>query len=198
MSSHDELVAAVRAGRPVIVPTDTVYGVAADPTNDSAVAAIFDLKGRDRSKALPVLGDHMDSLRFVAKFDERAVALAECFWPGALTIVLSKADRFTFDLGGPADGSIAVRVPRSEPLRELLAATGPLAVTSANRSGEPPANNLSEAQAALGEDLPSLDDGDAAGEASTVLGLTGAPEILRSGTISLEQIEDCLRSARLA
>lgn len=198
MSALDALVAEVRAGRPILVPTDTVYGIAADPTDRSAVGAIFELKGRDPSKALPVLGDQLVSLRAVAKFDERAVALAERFWPGPLTLVLPRADRFTFDLGGVDDGSIAVRVPGSDALRDLLRSTGPLAVTSANRSGEPSAGSFDAASRAFRGTLLGLDDGETAGEPSTIVSLIGAPEILREGTIQLAQIEDCLHSRGLA
>lgn len=198
MSSEEELLQAIRGGRPVIVPTDTVYGIGVDPANPDAVRAVFAMKGRPDSKPLPILGRDADSLRPVADFDDRAVALAARFWPGPLTLVLPRSEAFDHDLGGSEKDSVAVRVPRSEPLRRLLGSAGPLAVTSANRSGERPASSLAEARSIFGESVPSLDGGDAMGEPSTVLSLLGAPEILRAGAVDLAAIEDCLKNAGLA
>lgn len=196
MTSQSELVEVVRSGQPILVPTDTVYGIAADPANPHAVAELFQLKGRPPEKALPVLGSDVAALEKVAVFNEPARALARLFWPGALTLVLPRAEGFDHDLGGGDDGSIAVRVPNSTPLRALLDRTGPLAVTSANRSGEEPAATLEEALLVFGSTTPALDGGEAAaGEPSTVLSLLGAPEILRQGAISLSAIQECLRAA---
>lgn len=198
MTPRSELVEVVRAGRPILVPTDTVYGIGVLPTDPVAVQEIFKLKGRPADKPLPVLAADVAALRDVAVFSESAVELARCFWPGALTLVLPRAGGFTHDLGGTDEGSIAVRVPNSQPLRELLEVTGPLAVTSANLSGQQPATTLEEALAIFGEDTPALDgDETAIGEASTVLSLLGAPEILRGGAVSLSAIHDCLRAANL-
>lgn len=197
MSSGEELLQAIRAGHPVIVPTDTVYGIAADPANPFAVRAVFAMKGRPDSKPLPILGRDADSLRPVADFDDRALALAARFWPGPLTLVLPRSAVFNHDLGGSEKDSVAVRVPLSEPLRRLLEASGPLAVTSANRSGEQPASSLVEARSIFGENVPFLGGGDAMGKPSTVLSLLGAPEVLRAGAISLAAIEECLEDAGL-
>ena len=198
MTSPSELVDVVRSGRPILVPTDTVYGIAADPANPQAVARIFELKGRPTDKALPVLVSDLAALERVAVLNDQALALAGCFWPGAVTLVLPRAEGFTHDLGGDDAGSIAVRIPQSEPLRALLGSTGPLAVTSANRSGEDPAVTLEEALSVFGADMPALEtSNEAGGEPSTVLSLLGAPEVLRAGVISLGAIEDCLRDAGL-
>ena len=197
MTSREELLQAISAGRPILVPTDTVYGIAADPANPDAVGAVFAMKGRPDSKPLPVLGQGAGSLAAVAEFDNRAAALAAEFWPGPLTLVLRRAAGFDHDLGGSEADTVAVRVPRSEPLRKLLETSGPLAVTSANRSGERPASTLDEARSVFGADVPFLAGGDAAGEPSTVLSLIGAPEVLRAGAIDLGAIEDCLKNAGL-
>ena len=197
LTSQEELLQAISAGQPILVPTDTVYGIAADPTNPEAVGAVFAMKGRPDSKPLPVLGQDAGSLAAVAEFDDRAAALAAEFWPGPLTLVLRRATGFDHDLGGSEADTVAVRVPSSEPLRKLLERSGPLAVTSANRSGEQPASTLDEASAVFGEDVPFLEGGDAAGEPSTVLSLTGAPEMLRAGAIELAAIEDCLKDSGL-
>lgn len=198
MSSEEELLRAISDGCPVIVPTDTVYGIAADPASPDAVRALFAMKGRPDSKPLPILGRDADSLRRVADLDDRAVALAARFWPGPLTLVLPRAEAFDHDLGGSEKNSVAVRVPHSEPLRRLLEYSGPLAVTSANRSGEQPASSLAEARSIFGQSVPFLGGGDAMGEPSTVLSLLGAPEILRAGAVDLAAIEDCLKNAGLA
>lgn len=157
------------------------------------------MKGRPEEKALPLLAGSIEALKDVAEFDDRARELARRFWPGPLTLVLQRAGGFTSHLGGAADGSIAVRVPRSEALRELLELTGPLAVTSANRSGDQPAATLAEALSVFGEDTPALAAGSDTprGEASTVLSLLGAPEVLREGALPFGEIQDCLRAAGL-
>jgi L-threonylcarbamoyladenylate synthase len=190
-ASLERLVAVLRSGAPILVPTDTVYGIAADPAVPGSVAKVFALKGRPEHSPLPVLGADLRALERVARFDDRSLALASAFWPGPLTMVLRRAESFTFDLGGDASDTVAVRVPRSQPLRELLTLTGPLAVTSANPSGEVPAGSAEEASAMFGE-LLILRGEDAAGEASTVVSLIGAPEILRAGAVSLADIEDRL------
>jgi L-threonylcarbamoyladenylate synthase len=179
--------ATIRTGRCVVVPTDTVYGLAASPEKKTAVRQIFDLKGRPQDKALPVLGDSLEALDHVAEFTEDARSVAEGFWPGPLTLVLRRADGFDHDLGGPDDGTIAVRVPGDPALRSLLAETGALAVTSANRSGESPAHTAEEARDIF-PGVPVVDGGSRDGRPSTVLSLLGAPKILREGSVDLSQI----------
>lgn len=176
---------ALQAGAVAIVPTDTVYGLAARPDVPDAVAGLFRLKGRPRDKAIPVLGASLESLEDVAAFDDRARSLASLYWPGGLTIVLRRAGGFDADLGGSDDGTVAVRVPSRDKTIELIEITGPLAVSSANRSGEPPCTSAAEALA-LWPDLPTLDDGPADGEPSTVISLVGAPRLLRVGPLADE------------
>jgi L-threonylcarbamoyladenylate synthase len=177
----DEAVAAVRDGEIVVIPTDTVYGVGARP---DAATSIFDLKNRPRDKALPVLGAGVAQLDEIADLDDRARALAEEHWPGPLTLVVRRNPGFTADLGGTAPETVAVRVPAHPVALELLETTGPLAVTSANVSGEPPATTYEDA-CALAPGLVCLDGGTCDGVPSTVLSLVGEPKVLRPGGLDL-------------
>ena len=180
-------------GRVIVVPTDTVYGLAGRPDRPEAMQQIFQLKGRPDDKPLPVLGADVESLEQVASFDARAVLLAKSFWPGALTLVLPRVAGFTHDLGGRARDSVAVRVPRADAALLLLGITGPLAVTSANRSGEPPALTIDDARAVFGSSVSSyIDGGSSNGESSTVVSLLGETVVLRSGPISEEEIRQTL------
>jgi tRNA threonylcarbamoyl adenosine modification protein (Sua5/YciO/YrdC/YwlC family) len=180
----DEAVDAVRAGRLIVIPTDTVYGVAARPDVPAATRALFAAKGRPRGLTLPVLVDGEGSARRLGAFDERADQLAAAFWPGALTLVLPRTDDIRgWDLGGDPD-TIGVRVPRHPLALAVLASSGPLAVTSANRSGEPEATTCDELIEVFGDRVAVYlcEDGPLMGTASTVVDLAhGAPRILRAG-----------------
>ncbi|MDQ3955366.1 MAG: L-threonylcarbamoyladenylate synthase [Actinomycetota bacterium] len=173
---------ALGAGHVAVIPTDTVYGLAGLPTNPGAVARIFSLKGRLQDKPLPVLGNGVIQLEAVARFDDLALRLAEAFWPGPLTIVLPRAPGFAADLGGSQPDTVAVRVPDRELCLSLLGATGPLAVTSANLSGRPPATTAEQARG-LFDSIPVLDGGACDGSPSTIVSLVGSPKILRSGPL---------------
>lgn len=181
MAGIGETASAIRSGAVVVVPTDTVYGVGARP---EAAAAIFDLKQRPRDKALPVLGSDVVQLGAIAELDDRARALAEKHWPGPLTLVVRRKPTFIAQLGGEDPTTVAVRVPAHPVTLELLRRTGPLAVTSANVSGEPPATTY-EAACALAPDLVGLDGGVCDGVPSTILSLVGEPRVLRRGSLDL-------------
>lgn len=174
----------LHAGRPIAIPTDTVYGIAVLPHRVGAVRRVFELKGRPLDKPMPVLGWDIASLHPVVEFDSVAAELADRFWPGPLTLVLPRAVGFDHDLGGSFAPDIAVRVPNRAAVLDLLRETGPLAVTSANPSGEPAASSPEQVKAYFGDDLVILDDGEVGGTASTVVKLAGAPTILREGPIS--------------
>lgn len=179
---------AISDGEPVVIPTDTVYGLAARPDLPRAVAALFAAKQRPPDKPVPVLAARVDDLEAVAVLDGRARALAARFWPGPLTLVLLRAPGCSFDLGR-ASGTVAVRIPRCTVALRLLSRCGPLAVTSANMSGAAPATTAGEARAALGDLVRVyLDDGPREGAASTVVSLVGAPRVLRRGALAPEEV----------
>ena len=182
---------ALLSGEVVVMPTDTVYGLACLPSLSSAVSRVFDLKGRPEDKGLPILGANSEILADVAAFDGRSVDLARRFWPGPLTLVLPRADGFTYFLGEDSSASVAVRVPQDEVALELLSAAGPLAVTSANLSGHPPATTVEEAEAIFGSDVSAyVDGGESRGVPSTIVSLLGDLVVLREGGVTEEELTD--------
>jgi L-threonylcarbamoyladenylate synthase len=184
--------AALRRGRLVVLPTDTIYGVGALPRSHGGVAGIFAAKGRPMDKPIPVLAASADDLFDVVVFDERARAVASALWPGPLSLVLPRQPDWPYDLGGDL-ATIAVRVTRNEVARRLLERTGPLAVTSANLSGTPPAVTVAEARAALGDRVAVyLDGGPCSDAPSSVVSLVGEIRMLREGSVSLEQIQSVI------
>ena len=183
------------AGRLVVFPTDTVYGLGARPDDEHAIARIFEAKGRDRSVALPVLVSTSEVARSVARLDERFDRLVRTNWPGALTLVLPRTEATAaWQLGGD-ESTVAVRVPAHPLALELLARTGPIAVTSANRSGEPPCTTCEGLRATFGDlvDTYLCDEAPLDGAASTVIDLAhGAPTVLRRGSLTAGEIERAL------
>src|SRR3954449_10061940 len=135
----DAAAAAIGAGKLVLLPTDTVYGVAADAFTPAAVTGLLAAKNRGRAMPVPVLIGEASTLGgLVVNLPPVANDLAQAFWPGGLTLVLEHAPPLAWDLGD-AEGTVAVRLPDDDLARELLRRTGPLAVSSANRSGRPAA-----------------------------------------------------------
>jgi tRNA threonylcarbamoyl adenosine modification protein (Sua5/YciO/YrdC/YwlC family) len=187
-----EAVAAAREGALIVFPTDTVYGIATRPDVAAATARLFDAKSRPRDLTLPVLAASAAHARLVALFDARADRLAAACWPGGLTLVLPRTPRSEdWDLGGDR-ASIGVRVPAHPLALAVLAATGPLATTSANRSGALPATTCDELVAAFGGDVEVYlcQDDPLTGTASTVVSLLGPTlEILRVGDLNPGAIE---------
>jgi L-threonylcarbamoyladenylate synthase len=181
---------AARRGELIVFPTDTVYGIAARPDDAAATARLFEAKRRPLDLTLPVLVASIDDARAVGVFDERAERLAVALWPGALTLVVTRAQRSgAWQLGGDRD-SVGVRIPDHRLARAVLSA-GPLATTSANRSGESPATTCEELHAAFGDDvaLYLCDDGPLEGRASTVVSLLGPElEILRAGDVDADTV----------
>ncbi|MEA2486121.1 MAG: L-threonylcarbamoyladenylate synthase [Actinomycetota bacterium] len=190
MSTIEEAVAALQAGDPIVMPTDTVYGVAGSFRAPGGVAAVFTAKGRPTDRPLPVLGGDIAALRDVAVFHTAAEALAARFWPGPLTLVLARAPGFDVDLGGGAKDSVAVRIPRHDTALELLHRTGPLAVSSANRSDEAPALTVQEAQTALGAVVDVyVDGGRLTGRPSTIVSLLGEVTLIREGELAFVDVQ---------
>lgn len=184
---------AVGAGGVIVVPTDTVYGVAADAFSGAAVQALLDAKQRGRDMPPPVLVAEVAMVRALASdVDDRVTALAEAFWPGALTLILRAHESLRLDLGERTD-TIAVRVPDHDFTRELLRRTGPLAVSSANVSGQDAALTVADAQAQLGDAIAVyLDAGTMSGLVpSTIVDLSGpSARILREGRITAGELND--------
>jgi tRNA threonylcarbamoyl adenosine modification protein (Sua5/YciO/YrdC/YwlC family) len=190
--------AAAEQGRLIVVPTDTVYGIAARLDRPAALAALFEAKARPPGLALPVLVADVDQARTLATFDERAEALADAFWPGGLTVVLARHPLLTSAIGG--DGtSVGIRVPDHPALALLLAQTGPLATSSANVSGRPTPDHVDEIRAVFADAVAVyLDGGPArAGPPSTVVRLTDrTPVLLREGAVPLTEILRVFGAAR--
>ena len=205
----------LRAGGLVILPTDTVYGIGCNAADARAVERLLAAKGRGRQMPPPVLvADPADLTGIVAQVPDAARALMEAFWPGALTLVLDADETLTWDLG-ETGGTLAVRMPAHELALSLLRRSGPLAVTSANPTGAPPATDAASARAAFPgrvrdieeltpgtggvgavgrEDILLLDGGATPGPVpSTIVTLAGeharAPRILRQGVLALADLE---------
>ena len=184
MSSVEDVAGHLLAGRLAVIPTDTVYGLAAHLDHPPAIQDIFTAKGRPPEKPIPVLGADLEQLASIAQFDERAKKLAARFWPGPLTIILPRVEGFDVDLGGDERRTVGVRVPKEPRTLELLRHTGPLAVTSANRSGEKEATTIEDARVALGDSATAyLDGGRCVGTPSTIVFLVGERRLLREGPI---------------
>jgi tRNA threonylcarbamoyl adenosine modification protein (Sua5/YciO/YrdC/YwlC family) len=181
----------VAAGELVVLPTDTVYGLGADAFQPAAVAELLRTKGRERDMPVPVLvGSWATIDGLVTVVGERTRDLVEAFWPGGLTLVVKHAPSLNWDLGD-ANGTVAVRMPLHPVAIELLEATGPMAVSSANRHGEPPAQTAADARRQLGDDVAVyLEDGPApGGVASTIVDVTGEQaRVLRLGALDLDAL----------
>ena len=187
--------AAVKNGGLVVLPTDTVYGVGADAFDSAAVAALLAAKGRGRDMPVPVLVGSwhtIDGLVYTVPHSARE--LIQAFWPGALSLVVRQAPSLQWDLGD-AHGTVMLRMPLHPVAIELLREVGPMAVSSANVSGRPPAVDAENAREQLGDLVDVyLDAGPSAQQAaSTILDLTGAePRILRAGPVSAAGIAEVL------
>lgn len=189
-------VEALQRGELAVLPTETVYGVAADAFTDAATAAVFEAKRRSRRFPLPVLIRSPKQLAGLCTVvPEPAELLMAAYWPGPLTIVVPSEPNLAWDLGD-AQGTVAVRMPFDDVTLDIIRNIGPLAVTSANLAGQPPATTADAARHQLGDAVEVyVDDGPRRGRRpSTVVDLTrAAPAILREGAVDGEQ---ALRVAR--
>jgi L-threonylcarbamoyladenylate synthase len=195
--AYSAAVDAILEGQLVVLPTDTVYGIAADAFKADAVQRLLEAKGRGRDMPPPVLISAVETLDALAtSVSDAARALCEEFWPGALTVICLAQSSLMWDLG-ETKGTVALRVPDHENTRELLSRTGPLAVSSANISGKPAATDVYDAERQLGDAVRIYLDGgpvtDAAENAlpSTIVDVTGeVPRVIRLGAISLERLRE--------
>lgn len=182
----------------IVLPTDTVYGIGADAFSPQAVAVLLAAKGRSRTMPPPVLMAEARVLDGLAvEVPEAARKLAEAFWPGGLTVIVQAQPLLNWDLG-ETRGTVALRVPDDELARELLAATGPLAVSSANRHGGPAATTIGEAREALSESVEVyLDDGPRTStEPSSIVDCTMTPpQVVRTGALSVDSLREIVEVA---
>jgi tRNA threonylcarbamoyl adenosine modification protein (Sua5/YciO/YrdC/YwlC family) len=191
----DAAVHAIRRGQLVVFRTDTVYGLAADAFSPDAVGKLLDAKGRGRDMPTPVLVPNLRTLDgLLDVVPPAARSLAEAFWPGALTVVVHHAATLAWDLG-ETKGTVALRMPLDPVALNVLEQTGPLAVSSANRSGLPPATDCAEAARQLGRAVEVYLDGGECGDPvpSTIVDLTGErPTVLRHGALAMEELRTVL------
>ncbi|KGM18743.1 L-threonylcarbamoyladenylate synthase [Corynebacterium auriscanis] len=186
---------AVEGGRLVVLPTDTVYGIGCDAFDNQAVEALLRAKGRGPDMPVPVLVGSWDTIQgLVRDYTYNMRLLVEAFWPGGLSMVVHQAPSLPWNLGDTR-GTVMLRMPEHPVAIELLNQTGPMAVSSANISGQPPATNVQMAEDQLGADVAVYIDGGNAtlGVASTIVDLSsGRPRILREGAIPAERIGEVL------
>lgn len=183
--------AAVRRSELVVLPTDTVYGVAADAFSPAAVNLLLAAKGRGRDMPVPVLVSSRAMLEAVVnEVTDDAGRLVDAFWPGALTLVLRETPHLAWDLG-EARGTVAVRMPDHALVTSLIEQTGPLGVSSANRSGQDPATTAMAARLQLGASIAVYLDGGPteAPVPSSIVDLTGdSPRLLRAGALDADAL----------
>ena len=188
-------VSAVKGGRLVVLPTDTVYGIGADAFDSTAVAALLSAKGRGRDMPVPVLVGSWNTIEgLVYTVPNAARELIRAFWPGALSLVVRQAPSLVWDLGDAA-GTVMLRMPLHPVAIEVLREVGPMAVSSANISGSPAAVTAQDARSQLGDLVEVyLDAGPSDQQAaSTIVDLTSAqPRILRSGPVTADAIAKVL------
>ena len=183
-----EAVNAIREGKIVGVPTETVYGLAVDPMSSEAVANLFDLKGRPADKPFAVLVSSLEQAKDLAVLTPQAQTLANEYWPGPLTLVLPRTADCPDWLGEHDRGTVGIRMPDHEVALMLLDMAGALAVTSANWTGDVPVPDHAQAAAIFGEAVAVYLEGEAGGgSSSTVIDVSGdSPTLVRPGPISWE------------
>ena len=181
----------LRAGGVVAYPTDTFYGLAADPRNPSAVARLFAIKGRAAGHAVPLIAADEAQALAAAEFDEASLRVARAFWPGPLSLI-GPATNVIWRDARADDGTVAVRVPACEAARAIARAFGfCITATSANLSGERPATSAADASSAVGGVVDLVLDGGETpgGEPSTLVDArAGAPRLVRPGAIAWDRV----------
>ncbi len=191
----DAATLAVRRGMLVVLPTDTVYGIACDAFDAGAVSRLLEAKGRGREMPPPVLVSAATTIdALTVALPGYARSLIEQFWPGPLTLVCRQQPSLRWDLG-ETRGTVAVRMPDHPLALEVLERTGPMAVSSANLSGQPAALSAEDAEEMVGGEVAVvLDAGRSPGETpSTIVDVTGARgRVLRQGAVSTEELNDVL------
>jgi len=196
-SGIEAAVEAVRRGDLVVLPTDTLYGLGADAFKTWAVTALLNAKGRDRQMPPPVLVGSKNTLEgLVVSVPSVARDLVDAFWPGALTIVVEHAPSLQWDLGD-MEGTVAVRMPLHPVALEVLREVGPMAVSSANKTGQPAATTAEDAREQLGYSVSVYLEAGSTPDSlpSSIVDVTGStPRLLRAGAIPLEKLRDVVPS----
>lgn len=186
---------ALRAGKVIAYPTDTLYGLGADPRLASAVERIFRIKARSEGQPLPLVAADLAQAESVARVTPPASRLAARFWPGPLTLVLHATTRLAPGVAAP-DATIAIRVPDHAVARALARGLGhPITATSANKSGAPPTSDATIVLTTLAEDIALIVDAGPApgGPPSTIVDLTGdAPRLVRAGAVAWNRVLESL------
>ena len=192
---------AAQTGNLVVMPTDTVYGIGANAFNAAAVRDLLAAKGRGPDMPVPVLVGSWTTIDgLTMAVSPVARTLIEAFWPGGLSLVIEHAPSLSWDLGD-SRGTVMVRMPLHPVALDLLRMVGPMAVSSANRTGMPPATTAAAAADQLGEEVAVYLDGGPApiGVASTVVDLTGeVPRVLRQGAVSLDRLREVVGEVKAA
>ncbi|WP_028847880.1 MULTISPECIES: L-threonylcarbamoyladenylate synthase [Thermocrispum] len=187
--------AAVRSAQLVVLPTDTVYGIGCDAFDGAAVRSLLAAKRRGPDMPVGVLVGSWETVEgLVLSVPKQAYTLIEAFWPGDLSIVLPHAPSLSWDLGNTR-GTVMLRMPLHPVALELLREVGPMAVSSANRSGERPATTATEAVEQFGDDVSVYLDGGPSGDPvpSTIVDLTGdEPVVLRTGSVGVDAVSEAL------
>jgi L-threonylcarbamoyladenylate synthase len=193
VTALEPLVDALAAGGVVGVPTDTVYGIACRPDDAAALARVYAVKRRPPEMAVGLLAASAGQLEPLVTMPAAARRLAAAFWPGGLSLVLPATPGGGLAVPRPG-GTLMVRVPGHPLLRELLSRTGPLAVTSANRHGEPACTTAAEVAERLAGELDALlDGGPGDGRGSTIIDCSeDPPRVLRTGPVSFDQLRPYL------
>ena len=189
----------IREGRVIAIPTDTLYGLAANPLSAEAAARVCAVKGRPSGQPLPLIAaDAAQVSAFIAPLSGAARRLADRFWPGPLTLVMSAPRTLAREVTG-GTGTVGVRVPDSIVARAVCQATGhPVTATSANVSGEPPTDDPDVVEATLGGTIDLLIDAGRTpgGPPSTVVDVSGAVvRLVRDGAVSWRDVEACVAGA---
>lgn len=189
----------LRGGEVIAIPTDTFYGLAANPFDVTAVEKVFAIKGRPKGNPLLLLIDSVELAAELANLPPPFYLLAKRFWPGPLTVVVKASPKLPATVTGHT-GTIGLRLPRAPVAVALIRAAGcPITATSANRTGEPNSSSAQQVEATLGERLPLILDGGISptDKPSTVVSLTGKNwEVLREGSIPRREIASVLELHR--
>ena len=196
----DEAAKWIRLGCVAAIPTDTLYGLAADPFSAAAVARVFAIKGRAAARALPLVAADVEQIVLsLGPLPDMARRLGEHFWPGPLTILMPAVASLAREVSG-GTGRVGVRVPADPIARAVCVACGhPVTATSANVTGEPAPATANEVERTLGDRIEFLLDAGATrgGAPSTIVDLTGGePRLVRSGALSWDEIHSWLDIAR--